>query len=239
MLNRASKILLALIASAAGAAAQQAPPNPAPAPAANAPAPTAAGAPESDASGILLAPKSRDPMPMPPVDSDGETRTVSSKVAAALSLGMPKYSPPTPTPTPVAEPQDLRDIDKPKNEIHRLPKYVVREARPPIFRERDLFTKEGMLDLTMKRHAGLQFGNILDLNANPKPGSPAYQMMVDDQRAENMDDMKDTAHALSQGDPDAASYILQQTQSTYMRGGGTWDWSSTGPVGGILGGGGK
>jgi hypothetical protein len=240
MLNRASKILVALIAAASSAAAQQTAPDPGTAPTPVAPAPQAPVTQESDASGILLAPKSRDAMPMPPVDSDGETRTVSSKVAAALSMGMPKFSPPTPTPTPAAaEPEDLRDIDKPRNEIHRLPKYVVREARPPIFRERDLFTMDGMLDLTMKRHSGLIIGNILGLNSNPKPGSPAYQMMVDDERKENMDDLNDTAHAISQGDSAGASYILQQSQSTYMRGGGDWDWSATGPVGGILGGGGK
>ncbi len=236
MLNRASKILAALIVASSSAAAQKTAPDPSTATPANAPVSPSPVTEASDASGILLAPKSRDPMPLPPVDSDGETRTVSSKVAAALSMGMPKYSPPTPTPIPVAESQDLRDVDKPKNEIHRLPKYVVREARPPIFRERDLFTKDGMLDLTMKRHAGLQFGNIFGLNSSPKPGSPAYQMMVDDQRKENMDDLLDEAHAISQGgDHAAASYILQQSDSTYMRGGGDWDWSATGPVGGLTG----
>jgi hypothetical protein len=230
MLNRASKILLALIAAAATAAAQQTAPAPAPDPAAS-PAPATA----PDASGILLAPKSRDAMPLPPVDSDGETRTVSPKVAAALSLGMPRYRPPTPTPVPTEEPEDMKDIDKPKNEIHRLPKYVVSEARPPIFRERDLYTQMGLIELYFKRHPGLIIGNILGLNSSPKPGSPAYQMMVDDERRTNMDDLTDTAHAISQGDAAGASYILQQSDATYMRGGGTWDWSGTGRVGGLTG----
>jgi hypothetical protein len=229
MLNRASKILLALIASASTAAAQQAAPGPGPGPA------PAQAAETTDTSGILLAPKSRDSMPLPPVDSDGETRTVSSKVAAALSMGMPKFSPPTPTPTPAAETEDLRDVDKPRNEIHRLPKYVVREARPPIFRERDLYTKTALIDLYFKSHPGLIFGNILGLNAVAKPGSTTYQMMVDDERQENVDDLRDTAHAISQGDSAGASYILQQSDSTYMRGGGTWDWSGTGRVGGLTG----
>jgi hypothetical protein len=188
----------------------------------------------------VLAAKQKDNLPALPVDSDGETRTVSPRVAAALSAGMPKFSPPTPTPAQVAEPQDLRDTDKPKNEIHRLPKYVVREARPPIFRDRDLYTQTGLIDLYFKNHPGLIVGNILGLNSSPKPGSPAYQMMMDDERKDNMDDLADTAHAMAQGgDAAGASYILQQSQNTYMRGGGTWDWTSTGPVGGILGGGGK
>jgi hypothetical protein len=234
MLNRALQILVALTVAAATAAAQETSP-----PSAPAAGTTQAGANSSDASSFVLAPKAKDDNSSQPVASDGVTRTVSAGVAAALAAGMPHYSPPTPTPTPAAEPVDMRDIDKPKNEIHRLPKYVVREARPPIFRNRDLFTMDGMLDLTMRRHAGLRFGDVLGLNSENKPGSPAYQMMVDDERQENMDDLKDTAHAISQGDPSGASYIMQQSQATYMRGGGDWDWSASGPVGGILGGGGK
>lgn len=224
MKNRAPRFLLALMLSGAGAAAQE-----------TAPAPTPAPAQTTDASAVVLTAKPRagsEPVAPP----DEASRSVSSKVAAALSLGAPKYSPPTPTPTEAAEPQDMRDYDKPKNEIHRLPKFVVREARPPIFRNRDLYTKDGMLDLTMKSHAGLNFGNIFGLNANPKPGSPAYQMMVDDQRKESMDDLLDEAHAMSLGGDSAqARYILQQSDSTYMRGGGTWDWSGTGRVGGLTG----
>jgi hypothetical protein len=234
MLNRAFQILVALMVTAATAAAQESTPA-----IATGAGTAQTGSNSSDASSIVLAPKAKDDNSSQPFASDGVTRTVSAGVAAALSAGMPHYTPPTPTPTPAAEPVDMRDIDKPKNEIHRLPKFVVREARPPIFRNRDLFTMDGRLDLTMNTHAGLKFGNVLGLNSENKPGSPAYQMMVDDERQENMDDLKDTAHAISQGDPSGASYILQQSQATYMRGGGDWDWSASGPVGGILGGGGK
>ncbi len=221
-MNRAPHFLLALMLAAATSAAQE-----------TAPAP--AQPQTTDASSVVLAARPRDAAePVPPPDE--ASRSVSSKVAAALSLGAPKYSPPTPTPTQPAEPLDMRDYDKPKNEIHRLPKFVVREARPPIFRNQDLLTRDGMLDLTMKGHAGLYFGNIFGLNANPKPGSPAYQMMVDDQRKENMDDLYDEAHAMSQGGDSAqARYLLQQSDSTYMRGGGTWDWTGTGRVGGLTG----
>jgi hypothetical protein len=233
MLNRAPKILLAFMVAAAVAAAQQVTPTPVPGAAGNSDSSPPAGPQTNDASGIVLAAKPKDYIPAPPVDSDGQTRSVSPGIAAALSAGMPKFSPPTPTPTPVAEPQDLRDIDKPKNEIHRLPKYIVRETRPPIFRDRDLFTQTGLIDLYFKNHPGLVIGNILGLNS-----AAALQMYQDDQRKESMDDLADTAHAMAQGgDAAEGSYILQQSQSTYMRGGGTWDWSGSGPVGGgILGG---
>jgi hypothetical protein len=205
--------------------------------AAQAPAPTPAAAQTTDASGVVLAAKPRYyAAPTPPPDSDGVTRSVSAGVAAALSDGGPRYSPPTPAPSPTPEPADVKDIDKPKNGIVRLPSYVVRESRPPIFRDRDLFTARGMLDLTMKRHAGLMLGDIFGLNSENKPGSPAYQMMVDDERRDNMEDLFDTAHAMAQGGDFAeGSYILQQSQSTYMRGGGDWDWSASGPVGGLTG----
>lgn len=220
MSNRAPKILLALTLAAAAAGAQEITPTP--------PPPVV---PASDASNILLAPTSRDPMPLPPVDSDGETRTVSAKTAAALSEGMPKFTPPTPVPSPTPEVKDMQDIDKPKNEIHRLPSYVVREARPPIFRQRDLYTPTGLIDLYFKSHPGLHFGNVLGLNS-----AAALDMYEDDQRKANMEDLSDTAHAMAQGgDAAGGSYILQQSEATYMRGGGTWDWSATGPVGSLTG----
>ncbi len=230
MKNRASKFLLALAVSAAAAAAQDAAPAQ---PAGPGPAPAQA----SDARSVVLPPKQPDFMaPTPPPDSDGVMRSVSPGVAAALSMGAPRYSPPTPAPSPTPEVEDMKDVDKPKNGIIRLPKYVVHESRPPIFRNRDLFTADGMLDLTLKRHGGLMFGNILGLNSLNKPGSPGYQMMVDDERKDNMDDLRDTAHAMAQGGDFAeGSYILQQSQSTYMRGGGDWDWSASGPVGGLTG----
>jgi hypothetical protein len=232
MLKTASKILVALMLAAASAAAQQSAPVPTPPAPSDSKAPQAADAP-ADASGIILAPKQKDYVPPPPVDSDGVTRSVSPGIAAALSAGMPKFTPPTPTPTPAAEPVDMRDIDKPKNEIHRLPKYVVREARPPIFRDRDLYTQTGIIDLYFKAHPGLKIGNILGLN-----DAVAMDMFRDDQRKENMDDLADEAHAMAAGGDFAeGSYILQQSQSTYMRGAGTWDWSGSGPVGGGIAGG--
>ena len=225
MKKRANSLLAALMISTAAVSAQDAAPTPAP-------APVAPAAQTTDASSVVLAAKPGvyvAPTPLP--DSDGATRSVSAGVAAALSAGAPRYSPPTPAPSPTPE-----VVDKPKNGIVRLPKYVVNESRPPVFRDRDLYTGDALLDLTMRRHAGLFFGNILGLNAENKPGSPGYQMMVDDERKDNMDDLFDTAHAMAQGgDYAEGSYILQQSQSTYMRGGGDWDWSGSGPVGSLTG----
>lgn len=198
------------------------------------PTPPPAALESADASGVLLAPKRADYVPAPATDSDGVARTVSPGIAAALADGMPKFNPPTPTPAVTAEPQDLRDIDKPKNEIPRLPKYVVHESRPPVFRDRDLYTPEGLVALSFKNHPGLAIGNILGLNEGP-----ARDMWFDDQRLASISDLDDTAHAMAQGgDKAEASYILQETQDTFMRSDFT---NSSGPVqsGGLSGGGGK
>jgi hypothetical protein len=231
MLQRASRFLPALLLAAATAAAQDPAPSPTPVPGGTeAPSP-----PAPETSGIIMALKPREYAPEPRVDSDGTTRTVSAGVAAALSQGMPRYSPPTPSPTPTPEVEDMKDIDKPKNGIIRLPSYLVRETRPPIFRPRDLYTQTGLIDQYFKSHPGLVIGNLLGLNE-----AAALDMLRDDQRQENQADMADTAHAMAAGgDAAEGSYILQQTDATYMRGGGTWDWSGSGPVGGILEGGSK
>lgn len=220
MPQRALNFLTALLATAALASAQNT--TPSPASPASGPASQAAPTPNPDTSAIMLEPKQKDSIPLPPLDSDDETRSVSVGVAAALATGMPKYSPPKPTPTASDTSTDLRDVDKPKNEIKRLPKYVVQESRPPVFRDRDLFTAAGLADLSFKSHPGLEFGNILGLNS-----SVATQMYEDDQRLRNMSDLYDTAHAMSLGgDAAEGRYILQQSQETYMR-----DLDGFGPTG--------
>jgi hypothetical protein len=223
MLNRAAKILIAVIAAAAPAAAQNAPATP---PSAANPDPGATP-PASDASNVVLAAKV--PEPAPARDESG--RAVSAKVAADIGSNMPKYAPPTPAPVVPADAPDTRDTDKPKNQIPRLPKYVVRESRPPVFRNRDLYTSEGLVNLSFKSHPGLHFGNILGLNS-----AAALEMYQDQQRLDAMGDLADEAHAMARGGDKAESdYILKESQATYMR---PIDeaWSGPGGGGGFSGG---
>jgi len=228
MPQRAPKILIAFLVAAATALTQNSAEPSGPTAAVPQVSP-AAGADTHDASSLVLAAKPNDVLPQVPADSDGVTRTVSPGVAADLALGMPKYNPPKPTPAPSAQSVDLRDIDKPKNEIKRLPTYVVREKRPPVFKDKDLFTAEGLANLSFKSHPGLLFGNFLGLNS-----ATAYQMYLDDQRQEEMTDLSDTAHAMALGgDLTEGKYILQQSQDTYMR--RSDDFGPTGSGGGISG----
>ena len=218
--------LLALMLAAAAAATAQTEESP---PAQAAPGVTAK---TQDASSVVLAAKPDATPDAGLSDADGRARSVSPQIAEALSLGMPKYAPPTPTPVPVAEPQDLREVDKPKNEIKRLPKYVVHESKPPIFTQNSMLTEAGKIDLSLRNHPGLLIGNLFGLNSDF-----AKQMMQDEERLSAIDDLTDTARAMARGgDPAEAKYILQASQDAYMQNAPLWTWNGPGGNGGNSGG---
>jgi hypothetical protein len=181
---------------------------------------TASWAQAPSASALSTTPAVEPAEPATPVTSDAapakpkRARAMSNEVAASLAPWMPKYSPPKPIePKPEDEAADLRDIDKPRNGIIRLPKYVVSEPKPPVFRDRDLHTKEEMADLALRRHPGLKAGNLLGLN------QPVALLMYQEQeRLDNMADLKDEAKtAKRSGDSAAADYITRETARTYLR----------------------
>ena len=147
-------------------------------------------------------------------------RPISSHMADVLSSSMPKYAPPTPTPAPAAE-VDARDIDKPRNEIKRLPKYVVRAPAPPVFREQDLYSKNSLGSLGMTRYAGLNLGPLSLFNQ-----SVGQQLVEDDERQKNIADLKDTASLIGRGDKKESEFILKETDSTYLR---SSDWTPPAP----------
>ncbi len=141
-------------------------------------------------------------------------RVMSDDLAATLAVGMPKYSPPKPVEKKLAdEPADSHDGDKPKNGIIRLPDYVVREKRPPVFKEKDLAGTERKMDLGMKRYAGLRIGPFNYLN---RP--IALAMYQEQERLDNMSELADDAATMRRaGDQGTADYITKQSQQTYIR----------------------
>jgi hypothetical protein len=169
---------------------------------AEAPAPAASGAPalEPDAASV---PASARPK---------RDRAISDNLAASLAESMPKYNPPKPVEKKPEDDVDLRDVDKPKNHIIRLPKYIVREPKPPVFRERDLYSSASLADLAMRRYAGLNFGPFSDLNKKT-----ALDMYREDERLHNIADMKDAARTASFADPAEGVYLKRVTEETYSR----------------------
>ncbi|QYM80051.1 hypothetical protein K0B96_05375 [Horticoccus luteus] len=142
-------------------------------------------------------------------------RAISGDVAAALAASMPKYNPP-PKPKPEEENVDLRDEDKPRNGIIRLPKYVVQQKKPEVFRERDLHTQSELMDIAMQRYAGLSYVPLSGMNRGV-----ALLMYQEDERKKNISDLKEDAQdARRSGDTAEADYIKRQTNRAFSRDGG-------------------
>lgn len=82
---------------------------------------------------------------------------------------------------------DLRDIDKPRNAIIRLPKYIVEGERPPVFTEKEINTRKGLADLAVKRYLssvqqGLNNTHLPAILGGLSNEDIAMQMYREDQR---------------------------------------------------------
>jgi hypothetical protein len=183
---------------------------------------TQASAPQSqpDTSKIILAPKAASPAP-----DAAPAPPAPTGVSADIETSLPKFRQEADRP-PDSELPDLRNFDKPRNQIPRLPanlmsKYVVRGDKVPVFRTRDLYTKAGLVDRSFKDHPGLRIGNLFGLNRNV-----AYEAFLEDERKGKMRDLDDTALAFAVGgDPDEAKMILEETGDSFIR-----DVDESGPV---------
>jgi hypothetical protein len=146
-----------------------------------------------DSTSVILAAKpaapSSQPLPSPPTQ-------VSAAISAEISSGMPGYTLATASSSPNP---DKAAADKPLNDIPRLPvemlrKYEVRENRMPVFRPRDLYTNEGLTELSFKEHPGYRIGNIFNLNA-----PAAHNRIIGEQLFAARIDLVDTAFAMATG----------------------------------------
>ena len=149
----------------------------------------------ADTSSIILAPRSPEPSAVRTMGQGPADHAVSPALSSDISSGMPTFSPPRATSgTPTG---DLRSLDRPRNQIPRLPiqlmqKYVVREDRIPGFRRLNLYTKAALIDQAFKEHPGLRFGNFFNLNANA-----AYNRLVDEELFADRLELVDTSLAMA------------------------------------------
>ena len=104
-----------------------------------------------------------------PADSKPSARRMlSPDTAAKLSAAVPKFTGPAPEAAPAEPPVTsplLRDADKPRNQIIRLPRFVVEEPKPRVSKELQVLTPKGRVDLGFKRHPGLRMVPFAALNA--------------------------------------------------------------------------
>jgi hypothetical protein len=136
----------------------------------------------------------KEPAPAPSPPSPARPRPVSPAVAAQLSAAVPKFENIAPAPAKPAETApDLRETDKPRNTIVRLPSYVVEEEKAPVFKERELLTPRGRLDLALKRHPGLRLGSFWIFRND----GIALAMLEEEEQLERKKEMQDLLSLLS------------------------------------------
>lgn len=182
----------------------------------------------------ITGPTSNNPAPPASIASDKpkRARVLSEEVSASISAAMPKYNPQAAKaaePKPESELPDLRETDKPRNTIIRLPEHVVREKAPPVLRERDVYTKSGLGEIAVRRYitdvdkalnryriplfSPVSFGT----GTGNATTDRALAMYAEDERLQNMSDLSDAAALVSASDKSAGLYIKREAQKTYLR----------------------
>jgi hypothetical protein len=143
-------------------------------------------------------------------------QTVSRETSAAVLAGY-RYQPPKPVEPKNEDDVDLRDVDKPRNEIIRLPRYVVEATRPAVFKERNLYTPEMLKKIAAQRYLGMGQGlNSFQLGRSGE--NVAQQMYWDDERLKNMTEGERHVSLYRIGGDEArASKAEEQNRSTYIR----------------------
>jgi hypothetical protein len=160
-------------------------------------------------------------------------RAVSEGVSASISASMPKFNPQAakaPEPKPESELPDLRETDKPRNTIIRLPEHVVREKAPPVLRERDVYTGSGLAELARARYLTdmdvalnrfrIPLFSPISVGGNSTGNATtdrALLMYAEDERLQNMADLDAAAALVSATDKSAGLYIKREAQKTYLR----------------------
>jgi len=138
---------------------------------------------------------------IPRVDADADTNAnapktnskISPRASAAILSGF-KYQPPPPPKPQNDDEVDLRDIDKPRNTIIRLPNYVVTARKPPIFTDRTLHTQDQLKKLAVARYLGDLDKYFLNRWTIPLLGETnenrAMQLYLENERQQNMSGMQ-------------------------------------------------
>jgi hypothetical protein len=137
------------------------------------------------------------PVGSPTVDENGVAAYPAIK--AALSENVAEFTSPTQEPPELVDVADVRSIEAPPSGLSRapvpkLPAYTVLGSRVFVFSDRDLYTKFGMVEQSLRAHPGLHVGNVFNLNA-----SVAYEMFLQDDWRRTKGDYWDMAHAMTLG----------------------------------------
>jgi hypothetical protein len=174
----------------------------------------------ADANATTPAALAAHPAPAPDAtagqDLPPPTRAISSQTAARLTASMPGYVAKKPAAANADDDQaDATAAETPKNDIIRLPDYIVRERPPPVFTQREILTPKALAELEFKKHPGLNLWGLMPFSSlNAKI---ALEMYDEEARLDNITELADTAHAIGRGGDSAQDeYIKKETQQTFM-----------------------
>lgn len=150
------------------------------------------------------------PTPAPaPGSAATRPRFTSPGTAAKIATRMPQYVAPNPAAGPAP---DLRESDRPKNTIIRLPDYIVRSENRSLPNAREVLTEQGRLDLAMKRLRGLRIDRVTGRN-----NRIALAMQAEADRLEDMAYFNELLDLVATDDPAKAKQLRAQWQQTYLR----------------------
>ncbi|MGC4075088.1 MAG: hypothetical protein QM760_21820 [Nibricoccus sp.] len=158
------------------------------------------------------------PAPAPsepaPSETKKKSRMLSPEASSALLAGY-SYQPPKPV-EPVDDEIDQRDVDKPRNEIIRLPKYMVEAERPPVFADRNLYTTQNFSKLLIQRYLGK--GGLNKYQLGKEGQIYAAQMYWDDERLKNMVEGNNQVSLYrASGDEEKAAKAERENKSMMLR----------------------
>ena len=187
---------------------------------------------DTAANPIVPSPGPRQPTSASLTPAPKRHRAISPEVAAQLAAAAPKFTPAPPKPPAIDEEDqpDLRDTDKPKNGIIRLPKYIVREPRPPMLTERAVNTKKGLEAIAMKRYFTEAYRALNPVGLpfiGSRPEELAMAMYEEDERLRNKSDLTEDARMVTATDKAAGLYVKRQVEDTFRRD-GQFDWRPLG-----------
>ena len=125
---------------------------------------------------------------------------------------------------PETESPDLRDTDKPRNDIVRLPKYLVRDRKPPVFTDRELWGDGVFGEKLARRYYPewyLAFNQVamwtpLRLFMWSAAGS-AMARYEEEERLLKMADFADLTNMVMRTNPVAGAKVKDLTQDLFMR----------------------
>lgn len=167
----------------------------------------------------MLPPAKEAPAAAP---APAKPRAISPAVAELLKASLPKIAPVKPAAKkPESAAPELRETDQPQNEIVRLPNFVVRESKPPVFREQDIYTRQALARRLAQRYYSegyLAFSKLVGYTplsyVLPSAEASAMAQFRDEERLRQKHEFEDLTNMIT--DPAAGAKAKEVGRDTFL-----------------------